>query len=191
MGLVLNTLPPLNRRFPPAEIRRWNSSTQRLFYSIILINIFYADGFGKDYKILNLDENHKDEATRRLYLTACMVSFYQQIRFFQDQPAAVKKYNLEKPLLVLVGARVNVGVQDVSDLEFFLCFLANFIKNESAAIADLDMIMKDEHGLYAGDKNIFAGAFDYLRGLNQDSADLLADMKLRVFHNAAGGGVYH
>ena len=148
---------------------------------------FYADGFGKDYKILNLDENHKDEATRRLYLTACMVSFYQQIRFFQDQPAAVKKYNLEKPLLVLVGARVNVGVQDVSDLEFFLCFLANFIKNESAAIADLDMIMKDEHGLYAGDKNIFSGAFDYLRGLNQDSADLLADMKLRVFHNAAGG----
>ena len=38
---------------------------------------FYKDGFGKDYRILNL-ANDKDDQIRRLYLTACLLAFYQQ-----------------------------------------------------------------------------------------------------------------
>lgn len=38
---------------------------------------FYRDGFGKDYRILNLAED-RDEETRRLYLTACLLAFYQR-----------------------------------------------------------------------------------------------------------------
>jgi len=39
---------------------------------------FYRDGFGKDYRILNLADDKNDE-TRRLYLTACLLAFYQQV----------------------------------------------------------------------------------------------------------------
>ena len=34
---------------------------------------FYRDGFGKDYRILNLADD-RDNDTRRLYLTACLNS---------------------------------------------------------------------------------------------------------------------
>ena len=35
---------------------------------------FYRDGFGKDYRILNLADD-SDEERRRLYLTDCLVAF--------------------------------------------------------------------------------------------------------------------
>ena len=144
---------------------------------------FYTDGFGKDYKILNLKEA-KDDVTHRQYLTACMVAFYQQMRFFEKNTDVVQEYNLEKPLLVLVGARVNAAPKDVSDIEEFLCFLARFIKDRSTTIADLDLIIKGGHGLYVGDKNVLARAFDYLNGLV--ASEVFDDMKQLLF-NATGG----
>lgn len=38
---------------------------------------FYGDGYGKDYRILNLEDD-SDEEFRRRYLTACLLAFYQQ-----------------------------------------------------------------------------------------------------------------
>ena len=47
---------------------------------------FYRDGFGKDYRILNLADD-RDTEVRRLYLTACLLAFYQQLVLFEeDQP---------------------------------------------------------------------------------------------------------
>ncbi|HEV3082194.1 MAG TPA: hypothetical protein VGY66_20595, partial [Gemmataceae bacterium] len=45
---------------------------------------FYRDGFGKDYRILNLADD-SDEEKRRLYLTACLLMFYQQQKLFRDK----------------------------------------------------------------------------------------------------------
>jgi len=39
---------------------------------------FYNDGYGKDYKILNLKDDN-DSSVRTRYLTACLLSFYQQM----------------------------------------------------------------------------------------------------------------
>jgi len=38
---------------------------------------FYRDGFGKDYRILNLPTTATRKA--RLYLTACLMAYYQQV----------------------------------------------------------------------------------------------------------------
>jgi hypothetical protein len=44
---------------------------------------FYADGFGKDYQILNLDE--ETEANHlELYLVACLLAFFQQQRLYRE-----------------------------------------------------------------------------------------------------------
>ena len=48
---------------------------------------FYRDGFGKDYRILNLADD-TDEEKRRLYLTACLLAFYQQQRLYRDKAAS-------------------------------------------------------------------------------------------------------
>ena len=49
---------------------------------------FYRDGLGKDYRILNLADD-SDEERRRLYLTACLVAFYQQQKTLRRQPEHV------------------------------------------------------------------------------------------------------
>ncbi len=148
---------------------------------------FYADGFGKDYKILNLDDSTDDDRSkRRRYLIACMLSFYQQMRLFQTDPNMAKKYNLEKPLLVLVGARVTKGFNkaEASDVIEFLRFLAGFVKSDKETIDEIAAILAGKHDLMAGDKNVFYGAFDSVRELG--AAAIFADIKRRVFNSEDG-----
>ena len=46
---------------------------------------FYEDGFGKDYQILNLPESgDKKTDIERIYLTACLLKFYQQLRIYEQ-----------------------------------------------------------------------------------------------------------
>ncbi len=93
---------------------------------------FYNDGFGKDFNILNLADEHEDE-TRPLYLTACLLSFYQQCRRFGDGGAALVPYLLESPLMVFVGGSVTGQrqTQEDTDLVQILKFLAEFISNRT------------------------------------------------------------
>ncbi len=67
---------------------------------------FYRDGYGKDYQILNLQDTSHEEL-QELYLTACFLVFYQQLRLFLDQREAFRPYLLEHPLWVFVGGSVN------------------------------------------------------------------------------------
>ena len=48
---------------------------------------FYHDGFGKDYQILNLDEETQREHLD-LYLTACLLTFYQQLRLYREHESS-------------------------------------------------------------------------------------------------------
>ena len=41
---------------------------------------FYKDGYGKDYQILNLEDDSKEDI-KELYLTGCILAFYQQLPF--------------------------------------------------------------------------------------------------------------
>ncbi|MGH2458116.1 MAG: DEAD/DEAH box helicase family protein [Chloroflexota bacterium] len=67
---------------------------------------FYRDGYGKDYQILNLEDDSQEEI-RQLYLTACLLVFYQQCRLFLDRRDALRPFMIENPLLVFVGYSVN------------------------------------------------------------------------------------
>src|SRR5690625_7857080 len=44
---------------------------------------FYEDGYGKDYRILNLKED--DNEYRNVYLTANLISFFQQQLIFKEK----------------------------------------------------------------------------------------------------------
>ena len=58
---------------------------------------FYGDGFGKDYQILNLDPETQENYLE-LYLTACLLAFFQQQRLYSENEATCRPFNLEKPL---------------------------------------------------------------------------------------------
>jgi len=67
---------------------------------------FYGDGYGKDFRILNLKEETREEQTD-LLLLGNLLSFYEQQRVFEEQAGDLRPYNLEKPLWVFVGSTVN------------------------------------------------------------------------------------
>lgn len=153
---------------------------------------FYGDGYGKEYRILNLEDDSKEEHRRR-YLTACLLAFYQQQKLFLDKKTELHRFLIEKPLWIFVGGSVTKKPRkkDVSDVVDILLFLARFVKNREESIRYLDMLLSGRSGLHdAQGRELFAGVFTYLgqKGLNGESAfqDILATL-----FNAAVPGSLH
>jgi len=84
---------------------------------------FYGDGFGKDYQILNLDETTQQQHLD-LYLTACLLSFHQQLRLYREQGNAFRPFQIDKPLWIFVGGSVTktLASREASDIVEILKF---------------------------------------------------------------------
>jgi hypothetical protein len=148
---------------------------------------FYRDGFGKDYRILNLADD-TDEEKRRLYLTACLLAFYQQQRLYRDKPAEFRPFLLENPLWVFVGGSVNAvrseNKRKVSDVVDILLFLAEFVMDKHHTIKLLDRLLSGKPGLLDQRGNeIFATAFGYLSIARQDGEAMFADILTVLFNS--------
>ena len=155
---------------------------------------FYGDGYGKDYRIFNLPEN-EDGETRELYLTACLLSFYQQKKLFTAPKAKAQEFHIENPLCVFVGSSVNAvrsqGKQKISDVVDMLLFLARLTKpaNKSAFIARIKQIQNGDASLMDAAKiNVFDGMFHHL--IDMSAADIYDDMLQKIF-NANAGATLH
>lgn len=162
---------------------------------------FYEDGYGKDYRIFNLPRTFAE--LEFSYLTACLLSFYQQLKLHEDKHSLYAPYNIEKPLWVFVGSSVTkvtgskAEKTTVSDVGKILAFIAKFLKTEAASAAEIEHILTgnaEETGLLdesGGD--IFAGGFVYLQQLMHREgwkpADLLRDILDKLFQNKAGGAL--
>ncbi|GIW20834.1 MAG: type III restriction endonuclease subunit R [Chloroflexota bacterium] len=148
---------------------------------------FYGDGYGKDYRILNLADD-SDDSVRRRYLTACLLNFYQQLKLYLDKPDEFRPFLVERPLWIFVGGSVNAvrseNRRKVSDVVDILLFLAGFVRERDESVAAIDRLLKGSSGLLdAHNRDIFAGAFHYLNTLGL-TADQAFDDILRVLFNA-------
>jgi hypothetical protein len=149
---------------------------------------FYRDGFGKEYRILNLADD-KDAEIRSLYLTACLLSFYQQLRLHKDKGAEFAKFLLEKPLAIFVGGSVNAvrteGGREVSDVTTVLLFFKEFVENSGSAtvkrlarLLDYDGTLRDQKG-----RPVFgSGAFEYLNTLGLTAEGAYSGILQLVFN---------
>jgi superfamily II DNA or RNA helicase len=179
-----------------AEIEASYAKTILFDYSY---RYFYTDGYGKDYRIFNLPRTFSQ--LEFSYLTACLLSFYQQLKLYEDKQTLYTPYNIEKPLWVFVGASVTKAAgtkaekATVSDVGKILAFIAKFLKSEGASAAEIKRILTgnaQETGLL--DENggdIFAGGFVYLQQLmlreGWEPGDLFRDILEKLFQNRAGG----
>ena len=154
---------------------------------------FYNDGYGKDFNILNLAEEHEDE-TRPLYLTACLLSFYQQCRRFADGGPSLVPYLLESPLMVFVGGSVTGQrqTQEDTDLVLILKFLASFLADRTETERRLRKLLERKDGLVVGGHRVFDRFFPYVEQLHapEKAPELLQDILKHVF-TAPGGGQLH
>jgi len=153
---------------------------------------FYGDGYGKEYRILNLEDDSNEEHRGR-YLTACLLAFYQQQKIFQDKRDEVRPFLLERPLWIFVGGSVTKKPRkkDVSDVVDILLFLARFVKNRDESIRYLDMLLSGRSGLHDSQgRELFAGAFTYLGQIGLSGESAFRDILATLF-NAQVSGALH
>ncbi len=151
---------------------------------------FYKDGFGKDYQILNLDEaTERDDL--ELYLVACLLSFFQQQRLYQEHGGALRPFQLERPLWIFVGGSVtaSLATRDASDIVEILSFLARFVADRRGSIERIGRILNQ--GLVtANGRDLFAGRFVYLNTSGLGPAQIFEEILRSVFNAPAGGQLY-
>lgn len=173
-----------------------NRALEQVYAKCILFDYsykyFYGDGYGKDYRILNLADD-SDEKVRRQYLTACLLTFYQQLKLYRDKPQAVRPFLIERPLWVFVGGSVTKKPRqrDVSDVVDILLSLATFVRERKESVASIERLLGGRSGLLdAQGRELFQGTFRYLSTLSLTPAQVFDDV-LRVLFNAPTTAALH
>ena len=155
---------------------------------------FYRDGYGKDYRIFNMQSSMNAEQ-RSLYLVGCLLSFYQQMKLYEVKGDELRDFHVEKPLLVFVGNRVTAPVKEgnptqaekelLTDVGEILVFLNAFLRNRTAAVAQIRAVLNEDTGLIDGrGRELFYNDFQALReifGSEIDPATVFKDMLRLVF----------
>ena len=159
---------------------------------------FYEDGFGKDYQILNLPKSFDE--TKAVYLTACLLKFYQQLDIYEDKSQVLNPFNIEKPLWVFVGSTVTGGKLKkdeqivATDVAQIISFIADFLSNKEKACKRMEEILtgngQDTGLLDSNGIDIFEGSFTWLAktlnaGITYD--DLYKSILQRLFNTTTGG----
>ncbi|NOS89452.1 MAG: DEAD/DEAH box helicase family protein, partial [Methylococcaceae bacterium] len=161
-------------------------ATREVYAKSILFDysykFFYEDGYGKESLILNLnDSTYADGECKRQYLTACLLSFYQQQYLWHKGQNQLSDFNIEKPLWVFVG---NTVAGEDSDILQVLKFLAGFLNDEAKTKAWLrDLLADTARLLDAKGRNIFQGRFAPLLSFDADS--VYADILKKLFNAEA------
>lgn len=156
---------------------------------------FYHDFYGKDYKILNITDD-SDEDRKKLYLTASLLSFYQQIKLYKSNPDFNKEFNIENPLMLFVGNSVNAvrkeDKKDVSDVLDIILFINFFTAKQSEVKEHLSNILNGNTGfLNSKGVDIFANKFGFLSVLNYDTERVYNDMLKEIFNCSVTGAILH
>ncbi len=155
---------------------------------------FYEDGYGKDYQVFNLaDDGLAGVQISRIYLTASLLSFYQQLRVFDEQQVALAAFNLEKPLWVFVGASVvkatggkKEDAETATDVVNIVQFIANFLHDWQQSEADIQQVfagaVKDSQHI-----DLFEHSFSYLKE-KLHAGETLQTLHQDVLTRLFGGG---
>lgn len=156
---------------------------------------FYNDGYGKDYQILNLGDTQRGFDVKK-YLTACLLSFYEQMRLFKDKNVELTPFMIEKPLAIFVGSTVSVSNdnwnKEMSDIVYLLNFFQDFISHSQEATDIIDTLLKGTDGLVDKNNNpIFTRSLRYLRSLRMDAESVYRDMLRLLFNSEVMGARLH
>ena len=148
---------------------------------------FYLDGYGKDFSVLNVKQGKiSDQEFQEAMFVANLLSFYEQLLYYEENKNKAKEYNIEKPLWIFVGTTVT-GKEEESDVIQIVEFINKVIKDEEWVkkwvkdILDGNTKLKDEDG-----KDVFSKKFGYLRSKGVDFDDLYR----RVFGGKGSLHVY-
>ena len=155
---------------------------------------FHRDGFGKDFRVLNMSGNEPSPDITDLLLFGNLLSFYEQLCGYRDNVSSLRAYNLEKPLWVFVGSSVYVAHKmdgrEVSDVLTVQIFLHRLLSERNWAVDAIEKLLRGESGLYAAwNVDMFSGRFDDLAKMAESPEQLYADILRTVCHADGPGGL--
>jgi len=159
---------------------------------------FYGDGYGKDYRIYNLHEGLDSEEQRNIYLTGCLLSFFQQSKLYNEYKDEYAKFEIEKPLMVFVGNRVttpikgsnlNVGEKELlTDIEEILVFLNNFVSDKKKTLQRIKKVIEAKTNIVDNrNSDMFSQNFEPLSkiyGTTPDPEKIFSDILSIVFNTS-------
>lgn len=152
---------------------------------------FYADGYGKDYDILNSSDDA--DLTSDWVMLANLLSYYEQCLAYAADPDALRAYNIERPLWIFVGHSV-VGkassTEDkdaLTDVQTVAGFFARFLSERGVWTARLGDAFSGSHPLKdGGGHDLLERRFASLRALSRTAEAIWADMVRVVFRARPG-----
>ena len=162
---------------------------------------FYNDGYGKDYRIMNM-ASWDDEELLNMYLTAYLLCLYEQTLVYESSPKVKNTFLIARPLGIFVGGSVNavrkVRGLEVSDVVQILLFLQAFIENPQEFAGYIKRLLNPEDGI----KNprgysLFANSFMLTKqGLKIGEEDAFArktyeQLIEKLFHSTVAGAHLH
>ncbi len=150
---------------------------------------FYNDGYGKDYAIYNIKDDQEASLT---YKIGSLLSFYEQLKVYEQNRVLMSEYKIEKPLMAFVGHSVNAtskakkvvdeNKEAVSDVAEALVFLDYFLKNRDESRAEISNILAENSGIRnIYDTDIYKDKFGFLKEMDID--DIYTDMKKLIFNS--------
>ena len=149
---------------------------------------FYHDGYGKDFRVLNLSRARENQAYE--LLVGGLLAFYQQYHLFNKNNDAYGPYNLEKPLWVFLGSSVKAiytrDGRSRSDVAQVVAFLRKFLEEPVWAIKAIRSFLSGESGFQDAQtrSDLFKPLLEELAG--RDADRLYREMCQRLFHGSGG-----
>ena len=161
---------------------------------------FHAEGYGKDYHILNLPGGAQDE-NAETYLTGCLLAFFQQSRLWREHGAAWREFEIARPLLAFLGKTVTgsskADRETRSDVVRILEFLGRALARGGETRDRIARLLAGRSGLVDEDgREPFAGRFPHVPADGDVYGELCETLfhgagRLRVVYPTAGAGELH
>lgn len=162
---------------------------------------FYNDGYGKDYRIMNMS-SWDDEELLNMYLTAYILSIYEQTLVYESTPKVKNTFLIARPLGIFVGSSVNavrtVNKKQVSDVVLILLFLHQFINNPQEFIAYIKSLFNPNEGIKnTRGYSLFANSFmlakkDMKQGKEEEYAkETYYKVLQKIFHSNVANAQLH
>lgn len=143
---------------------------------------FHADGYGKDFHVINLRQ--EDELYGDTLLMGGLLTFYEQRRLYDEMYSDIQPYNIQAPLMVFVGQYVTAG----SEVLQTVVFLNRVLTEPEWSIDQIDKILfKRDSGLPGEDgEDVFASSFPYLKRILVNAEQLYNDLCERLLFGHGG-----
>ncbi|MBI4661062.1 MAG: DEAD/DEAH box helicase family protein [Verrucomicrobia bacterium] len=149
---------------------------------------FYHDGYGKDFRVLNLSRARENQAYD--LLVGGLLAFYQQYHLFHKNNDAYRPYNLEKPLWVFLGSSVKAiftrDGRSRSDVAQVVAFLRKFLEEPDWAIRTIRSFLSGASGFQDAQNrtDLFKRLLGELAG--RDADRLYREICQKLFHGSGG-----